>query len=130
MVGGLLSNYSGLCSKFHAAIDLVKHTLGYAWPPLSSASLPVCGFPCSVCTSVNDVVLHGIPRGDEVLHDGDIVNVDVTVIKDGCHGDTSRMFHIREGRPSEATPFTSAVELSNVARQALFVGLGKVRPNA
>jgi methionyl aminopeptidase len=56
-----------------------------------------CPLPASVCTSVNHVVCHGIP-GDKKLKAGDIVNIDVTVIKDGFHGDTSRMFYI--GAPS------------------------------
>ncbi|MET0345300.1 MAG: M24 family metallopeptidase, partial [Casimicrobiaceae bacterium] len=68
----------------------IPATLNYA-PPGHSP------YPASLCTSVNHVVCHGIP-GDKKLKDGDIVNVDVTVIKDGFHGDTSRMFHI--GKPS------------------------------
>jgi methionyl aminopeptidase len=50
------------------------------------------GFPATVCTSVNNVICHGIPTEAKVLKDGDIVNIDVTVIKDGWHGDTSRMY--------------------------------------
>ncbi|WP_234286180.1 M24 family metallopeptidase, partial [Streptomyces venezuelae] len=57
-----------------------------------SACLGYHGFPKSVCISVNEVVCHGIPSDDKVLKDGDIVNIDVTVIKDGFHGDTSKMF--------------------------------------
>ncbi|MEC9315141.1 MAG: M24 family metallopeptidase, partial [Pseudomonadota bacterium] len=56
------------------------------------APLNYHGFPKSVCTSVNHVICHGIP-GDKKLKDGDIINIDVTVIKDGYHGDTSKMFH-------------------------------------
>src|SRR3954471_795675 len=52
------------------------------------------GFPKTLCTSVNGVVCHGIPSSREALKDGDIVNIDVTVIKDGWHGDTSRMYHV------------------------------------
>ena len=59
----------------------------------SSAPLFYKGFPKSCCTSVNHVVCHGIPK-DKILNDGDIVNVDVTVFKDGWHGDTSRMFYV------------------------------------
>ena len=61
------------------------------------APLNYKGFPKSVCTSVNHVICHGIP-GDKRLKDGDIVNIDVTVIKDGFHGDTSKMFVV--GKPS------------------------------
>ena len=53
------------------------------------------GFPATVCTSVNNVICHGIPSQAKVLKDGDIVNIDVTVIKDGWHGDTSRMYYRR-----------------------------------
>lgn len=58
------------------------------------APLNYRGFPKSVCTSKNDIVCHGIPSKDDVLKDGDILNIDVTVILDGFHGDTSRMFFI------------------------------------
>lgn len=61
------------------------------------APLNYRGFPKSICTSINHVVCHGIP-GDKKLKDGDIVNIDITVIKDGYHGDTSKMFFI--GEPS------------------------------
>jgi methionyl aminopeptidase len=57
------------------------------------APLNYKGFPKSICTSVNHVVCHGIP-GDRILKSGDVVNIDVTVIKDGFHGDTSRMFFV------------------------------------
>ncbi len=56
------------------------------------------GFPKTVCTSVNNVICHGIPSAAKVLRDGDIVNIDVTLIKDGWHGDTSRMYFV--GTPS------------------------------
>src|SRR5690606_14488220 len=51
-------------------------------------------FPATVCTSVNNVICHGIPSEGKVLKDGDILNIDVTVIKDGWHGDTSRMYYV------------------------------------
>ena len=57
------------------------------------APLNYRGFPKSICTSVNHVVCHGIP-GDKKLKDGDIINIDITVIKDGYHGDTSKMFFL------------------------------------
>ena len=62
------------------------------------APLGYRGFPKSICTSVNQVVCHGIP-GDKKLKHGDIVNVDITVIKDGYHGDTSHMFFVGEPLP-------------------------------
>jgi methionyl aminopeptidase len=59
-----------------------------------SAPLNYRGFPKSICTSLNEVVCHGIPSKEDVLKDGDIINIDVTVIVDGFHGDTSRMFYV------------------------------------
>lgn len=83
------------------------------------------GFPKSVCTSVNEVVCHGIP-GNRVLHDGDIINVDVTSYlpaKNGYHGDTSATFYI--GTPSEA-----AKKVTEIARYALELGIAEVREGA
>src|SRR5687768_10678028 len=71
------------------------------------------GFPASVCTSVNNVICHGIPTDAKILKDGDIVNIDVTVIKDGFHGDTSRMYVA--GKPS-----VKAQRLVDVTREAMF----------
>lgn len=79
-------------------------------------------FPKSLCTSVNHVVCHGIP-GDKPLKKGDIVNVDVTVIKDGFHGDTSYMFVVGE-------PSVLAKRLVNVAREAMLAGIRVVKPGA
>jgi len=79
-------------------------------------------YPASLCTSVNDVVCHGIPD-DRPLRDGDIVNVDVTVIKDGWHGDNSRMFVI--GNAS-----IQARRLCQVTFEAMWKGIAKVRPGA
>ncbi len=84
------------------------------------APLNYRGFPKSVCTSVNHVVCHGIP-GPKQLKNGDIINVDVTVIKDGFHGDTSEMFYIGE-------PPVRARRLSEVAREAMVAGIKAVRP--
>ncbi|MGQ0428750.1 MAG: type I methionyl aminopeptidase [Gammaproteobacteria bacterium] len=84
------------------------------------APLNYKGFPKSICTSVNHVVCHGIP-GDRVLKNGDIVNLDVTVIKDGFHGDTSRMFLVGESS-------VQAKRLSTVAYEALWRGIRTVAP--
>ncbi len=84
------------------------------------APLDYRGFPRSICTSVNHVVCHGIP-GDRKLRAGDIVNVDITVIKDGYHGDSSRMFAI--GRPG-----IQAARLMQVAHDAMWQGIRVVRP--
>jgi methionyl aminopeptidase len=84
------------------------------------APLHYRGFPKSICTSINHVVCHGIP-GAKRLRDGDIVNIDITVIKDGFHGDTSMMFCI--GQPS-----ARARRLVDTARECLLLGLAMVKP--
>jgi methionyl aminopeptidase len=79
-------------------------------------------FPKSICTSVNHVVCHGIP-GEKLLKRGDIVNIDITVIKDGFHGDTSQMFYVGE-------PAVLARRLTETTREAMFAGIRQVRPGA
>jgi methionyl aminopeptidase len=81
------------------------------------------GFPKTLCTSTNSVVCHGIPTTKEVLKDGDIVNIDVTVIKDGWHGDTSRMYYA-------GTPAPEAKRLVDVTFDAMMAGIHAVRPGA
>jgi methionyl aminopeptidase len=85
-----------------------------------SAPLNYHGFPKSICTSVNHVVCHGIPN-DTALTDGDIINIDITVIKDGFHGDTSKMFLIGEVSAEDA-------RLCRITQEALYHGLKKVKP--
>jgi methionyl aminopeptidase len=84
------------------------------------APLNYRGFPKSICTSVNHVICHGIPS-DKRLKDGDIVNVDITVIKDGFHGDTSRMFCV-------GIPSIRARRLVQICRECLDLGISLVRP--
>ena len=84
------------------------------------APLGYRGFPKSICTSVNHVVCHGIP-GDLRLKDGDIVNIDVTVIVDGWHGDTSRMYWV--GKPS-----IKAKRLCEITYEATMLGIEQVKP--
>ena len=84
------------------------------------APLNYRGFPKSICTSVNHVVCHGIPS-DKKLKSGDIVNIDITVIKDGWHGDTSKMFYVGE-------PSVKARRICEVAHKALLIGIENVRP--
>jgi methionyl aminopeptidase len=86
------------------------------------APLGYRGYPKSICTSINHVVCHGIP-GDKRLKQGDIVNIDITVIKDGFHGDTSRMFLIGK-------PLPHAVRLVDLTYQAMWLGIRTVRPGA
>jgi methionyl aminopeptidase len=84
------------------------------------APLNYRGFPKSICTSVNHVVCHGIP-GERRLKAGDAVNIDITVIKDGFHGDTSRMFFV--GKPQ-----VQAERLSKVAFESMWLGIEEMAP--
>lgn len=86
------------------------------------APLGYKGFPKSICTSINHVVCHGIPDNKK-LKDGDIINIDVTVIVDGWHGDTSRMFYV--GKPS-----VKAKRLIDVTYDSMMLGIEKVKPGA
>jgi len=84
------------------------------------APLNYRGFPKSICTSVNHVVCHGIP-GDRVLKSGDAVNIDITVIKDGFHGDTSRMFFVGKSG-------IQAERLAKVAFESMWLGIEEIAP--
>lgn len=95
------------------------HTLRQGARP---APLGYRGFPRSTCTSLNEQVCHGIP-GTRVLVDGDIINVDVTHIYEGFHGDTSATFYV-------GTPGADAVRVTEVARQSLALGIAEVKPGA
>ncbi|SDG16348.1 MULTISPECIES: type I methionyl aminopeptidase [unclassified Duganella] len=81
------------------------------------------GFPATVCSSVNHVVCHGIPSATQVLKNGDIINIDVAVIKDGWHGDTSRMYYV--GEPSKPTR-----KLVETTYAAMWAGIRAVKPKA
>ncbi len=87
-----------------------------------SAPLNYRGFPKSICTSVNHVVCHGIP-GDKVLKDGDVINIDVTPICDGWHGDSSRMFYV-------GSVSVKARRLVDVTYEAMMRGIAVVKPGA
>ncbi len=84
------------------------------------APLNYKGFPRSICTSINHQVCHGVP-GDKTLKKGDIVNIDVTIIKDGWHGDTSKMFFVGE-------PSIQAKRLVRVSHECMRIGIELVRP--
>ncbi|MDH2434556.1 hypothetical protein WH50_01885 [Pokkaliibacter plantistimulans] len=86
------------------------------------APLNYHGFPKSICTSVNHVVCHGIPN-DKPLKQGDIINIDITVIKDGYHGDTSAMFHVGK-------PIPHAQRLTDITKECLYIGIRLVKPGA
>ena len=95
--------------------DYIVNTLQAVPAPLNYR-----GFPKSICTSINHVVCHGIP-GRKRLKNGDIINVDITVIKDGYHGDTSRMFFVKQ------VPIL-AERLCRISRECMFKGIELVRP--
>ena len=86
------------------------------------APLDYRGFPRSICTSVNHVICHGIP-GEKRLKDGDILNIDITVIKDGWHGDTSKMFMV--GKPT-----IKGKRISAIAYRSMVTGIEMVKPGA
>lgn len=98
--------------------------LGCIPAPLNYRNSPtVPPFPRSICTSVNHVVCHGIPTTKKVLKNGDILNIDITVIKEGFHGDTSKMFLV--GKPT-----VIAERLIRVTQECLYRGIRAVRPGA
>ncbi len=88
-------------------------------------AIPAClgynGFPKSICTSVNHVVCHGIPSASKILKDGDIINIDVTVIHNGWHGDTSKMFFVGNVSPH-------AKRLVEVTQECMYKGIEMVKP--
>jgi methionyl aminopeptidase len=96
----------------HDYITRVQHAI--------PAPLNYHGFPKSICTSINHQVCHGIP-GDKVLKHGDIVNIDVTVLKDGYHGDTSKMFFVGE-------PSVIARRVSQISHECMCIAIEMVRP--
>ncbi len=87
------------------------------------APLNYHGFPKSICTSINHVICHGIPSDDKILKKGDILNIDITVIKDGYHGDTSKMFFIGEPTPANE-------RLVRITQECLYIGIDLVKPGA
>ena len=87
--------------------------------------IPAClnykGYPKTICTSINQVICHGIPDHKKILKDGDIMNIDVTVIKDGYHGDTSKMYFIGNKKPH-------AERLVKITQESLYKGIEVVKP--
>jgi methionyl aminopeptidase len=114
VVPGVTTNtLNDICHNYIVnEIEAIPAPLNYGNPP----------FPKSICTSVNAQICHGIPS-DKKLKKGDAVNIDVTVIKDGYHGDTSRMYHVGDVAP----PVT---RLSNIAQVAMYIGIDMVKPGA
>ena len=128
VAGRLASNVLDMIDEFivpgmtTGELDNICHD--FITGPLEAIPAPLNykGFPKSICTSVNHVVCHGIP-GDKKLKNGDFLNIDITVIKDGYHGDTSRMFFIGE-------PKLLAKRVSDVAYNAMWLGIKEIKPGA
>jgi methionyl aminopeptidase len=87
--------------------------------------IPACldykGYPKTICTSINQVICHGIPDDKQILKDGDILNIDITVIKDGFHGDTSKMFFVGNKKPH-------AERLVKITQECLYKSIELVKP--
>lgn len=98
-----------ICMAYCKEHDAIPACLGYE------------GFPKSVCTSINEVVCHGIPKEEDVLEEGDIINVDFTTIKDGYYADASRMFIIGKTSPEKE-------QLVRVAKECLEIGMEAAKP--
>jgi methionyl aminopeptidase len=103
--------------------DYIVNEIDCIPAPLNYSNGPGPAFPKSICTSVNHVVCHGIPTDRKKLKSGDALNIDVTVIKDGFHGDTSKMFCV--GKPS-----VLAERLIRVTQECLYRGIETVRAGA
>lgn len=130
---------AGIEKSCHLAADTLEHLEQFIKPGVSTekinqeaekfirdhGAVPAClgyhGFPKAVCTSLNEVICHGIPKEEEILKEGDILNVDVTTILNGYFGDTCRMYAV--GQISE-----EATKLLAVARDCLAIGIAQVRP--
>ena len=108
-VGFTTDELNSICHNFIVnELDAIPAPLNYR------------GFPKSICTSINNVVCHGIP-GPRALKKGDIINIDVTVIKDGFHGDTSRMYFA-------GTPSIKAKRLCRISYESMMIGIDMVKP--
>lgn len=103
-----------------AELDQICHNYIIDKQQAIPAPLDYHGFPRSICTSVNHVICHGIPN-EKRLKDGDIINIDITVIKDAYHGDTSKMFFVGE-------PPIQGQRLSKVAYECMALGIKQVKP--
>jgi methionyl aminopeptidase len=104
-------------------LDRICHAYTIDEQDAIPAPLNYRGFPKSICTSVNHVVCHGIPSDDKVLKSGDIINVDVTLIKDEYHGDTSKTFIV-------GTAGVLAERLTEICKESLYLGIQAVKPGA
>lgn len=101
--------------------DYMVDVQGCIPAPLNYAPAGHKPYPKSICTSINHQVCHGVPDDKKILKKGDIVNLDITTIKDGWHGDTSRMFHLGE-------PSIQAKRLCEITFECMWVGIAAVKP--
>ncbi|MFL0809808.1 MAG: type I methionyl aminopeptidase [Agarilytica sp.] len=106
-----------------AQLDRICHDYIVNEQQAIPAPLNYNGFPKSICTSVNHVVCHGIPSEKKALKNGDIINIDITVIKDGYHGDTSKMFFVGKVAPH-------AHRLVKITQECLYKAIELVKPGA
>ena len=105
-----------LCHEYMRDVqDSIPAPLNYCPPGYTP-------YPKAICTSLNDIICHGIP-GDKVMKNGDVLNIDVTVIKNDYHGDTSRMFYIGE-------PSILARRLTEITYECMWLGISKIKPGA
>lgn len=105
-----------LCHEYMRDVqDSIPAPLNYCPPGYTP-------YPKAICTSLNDIICHGIP-GDKVMKNDDVLNIDVTVIKNGYHGDTSRMFYIGE-------PSILARRLTEITYECMWLGISKIKPGA
>lgn len=102
--------------------DYMVDVQGTIPAPLNYAPPGYTPYPKSICTSVNHQICHGVP-GDKKLKNGDVINIDITVIKDGYHGDTSRMFIVGEGS-------LAAKRLCQITYEAMWIGIEQIKPGA
>lgn len=116
IAGVTTGELDGLCYNYMTNVQ------GTIPAPLNYCPPGYTPYPKSICTSVNDVICHGIP-GDKVLKNGDVVNLDITVIRNGYHGDTSRMFSVGE-------PSILAQRLGNITFECMWLGISKIKPGA
>ncbi|MEC9376187.1 MAG: type I methionyl aminopeptidase [Pseudomonadota bacterium] len=101
-------------------LDRICHDYIVAEQKAIPAPLNYRGFPKSICTSVNHVVCHGIPSKEKILRNGDIINIDITVIKDGFHGDTSRIFFV-------GSVSAQAKRLAEITHEAMWKGIYQIK---
>ncbi len=104
-------------------LDRLCHEYMVSVQRVIPAPLNYHGFPKSICTSVNHVICHGIPTDKKILKNGDIINIDITVIHQGYHGDTSQMFLVGDCSPL-------AHRLCKVSQECLYLGIAQVRQGA